>query len=91
MDKKALVEAISSKFKISKKDAAEKIKEYNMITEIAIKETVVSDKTKIGDYVVVEKKEIPARMYRNITTGEAFEVAAHVATKIKHTSVVKKC
>ena len=85
MDKKALVEAISSKFKISKKDAAEKIK------EIAIKETVVSDKTKIGDYVVVEKKEIPARMYRNITTGEEFEVAAHVATKIKHTSVVKKC
>lgn len=90
MDKKTLVEAIASKFEISKKDAAEKIKEYNVITEIAVKETAASDKTKIGDYVVVEKKEVPARMCRNPKTGEEIEVAAHVATKIKHTSVVKR-
>ena len=89
MNKSLLVSAVADELKITKKEATEKIKEYDIITRLAVEGTEVGEKTKIGNYVVVEKKEVPARTCRNPKTGETIEVAAHVATKIKHSSVVK--
>ena len=89
MDKKTLVAAVAAELEISKKEATEKINEYDVITRLAVEGTEAGEKTKIGNYVVVEKKEVAARTCRNPKTGETIEVAAHIATKIKHSSVVK--
>ena len=90
MKKTELVAAVAAKLQITKTEASRKIKEVDAVIEAAIGALEAEDKVKIGEYVAVEKKEVPARICRNPKTGEEIEKAAYVATKIKHTSVVKK-
>lgn len=89
MTKKELVSLLAEKLEITKTEAATKIADMNKIIEVIVAKLEVGAKAKIGDYVVVEKKEVPARICRNPKTGETFEVDAKVAVKVKATAAVK--
>lgn len=89
MKKSELVSALATKMEITKKAAAEKIADVNTIIEVIAAGLEVGDKAKIGDFIVVEKKEVAARTCRNPKTGEEIVVPAKVALKVKHTSAVK--
>lgn len=90
MKKSELVQAISEKMELSKAEAARRIDAMDVIVETIAETLEVGDKAKIGDYIVVEKKEVPARTGRNPKTGEVLNIAEKVVVKVKATAAAKK-
>ena len=90
MTKKELVKVISDAMKISQAEATRRIADINVMVETIAKALEVEDKAKLGDYIVVEKKLVPARIARNPKTGEEIQVAEKVAIKVKATAAAKK-
>lgn len=90
MKKSELVQAISEKMELSKAEAARRIDAMDVIVETIAETLEVGDKAKIGNYIVVEKKEVPARTGRNPKTGEALNIAEKVVVKVKATAAAKK-
>lgn len=90
MKKSELVQAISEKMELSKAEAARRIDAMDVIVETIAETLEVGDKAKIGDYIVVEKKEVPARTGRNPKTGEVLNIAEKVVIKVKATAAAKK-
>lgn len=90
MKKSELVQAISEKMELSKAEAARRIDAMDVIVETIAETLEVGDKAKIGNYIVVEKKEIPARTGRNPKTGEVLNIAEKVVVKVKATAAAKK-
>lgn len=90
MKKSELVQAISEKMELSKAEAARRIDAMDVIVETIAETLEVGDKAKIGDYIVVEKKEVPARTGRNPKTGEVLNIAEKVIIKVKATAAAKK-
>lgn len=89
MKKSDLLVHMSEKMEITKAEAARKITDLDSIIEVVAKELEVGDNVKLGNYVVIEKKLVPARTMRNIQTGEPLEVAEKVVIKVKARSTVK--
>lgn len=80
MTKIELVEALSEKTSLQKKDA-EKVLEVLVTTiQEALKNGIKVNMAGLGTFVVVEKK---ARVARNPKTGESVQVAAKRAPKFK--------
>lgn len=90
MKKSELVQAISEKMELSKAEAARRIDAMDVIVETIAETLEVGDKAKIGDYIVVEKKEVPARTGRHPKTGEVLNIAEKVVIKVKATAAAKK-
>lgn len=90
MKKSELVQAISEKMELSKAEAARRIDAMDVIVETIAETLEVGDKAKIGNYIVVEKKEVPARTGRNPKTGEVLNIAEKVVVKVKATAAAKK-
>lgn len=90
MKKSELVQAISEKMELSKAEAAIRIDAMDVIVETIAETLEVGDKAKIGNYIVVEKKEVPARTGRNPKTGEVLNIAEKVVIKVKATAAAKK-
>ena len=90
MKKSELVQAISEKMELSKAEAAKRIDAMDVIVETIAETLEVGDKAKIGDYIVVEKKEVPARTGRHPKTGEVLNIAEKVIIKVKATAAAKK-
>ena len=90
MKKSELVQAISEKMELSKAEAARRIDAMDVIVETIADTLEVGDKAKIGNYIVVEKKEVPARTGRNPKTGEVLNIAEKVVVKVKATAAAKK-
>ena len=90
MKKSELVQAISEKMELSKAEAARRIDAMDIIVETIAETLEVGDKAKIGNYIVVEKKEVPARTGRNPKTGEVLNIAEKVVVKVKATAAAKK-
>ena len=90
MKKSELVQAISEKMELSKAEAARRIDAMDVIVETIAETLEVGDKAKIGDYIVVEKKEVPARTGRHPKTGEVLNIAEKVIIKVKATAAAKK-
>lgn len=90
MKKAELVQAISEKMELSKAEAARRIDAMDVIVETIAETLEVGDKAKIGNYIVVEKKEVPARTGRNPKTGEVLNIAEKVVVKVKATAAAKK-
>lgn len=89
MTKKELVKAISDAMKISQAEATRRIADINVMVETIAKALEVEDKAKLGDYIVVEKKLVPARTARNPKTGEILNIDEKVAIKVKATAAAK--
>lgn len=90
MKKSELVQAISEKMELSKAEAARRIDAMDVIVETIAETLEVGSKAKIGNYIVVEKKEVPARTGRNPKTGEVLNIAEKVVIKVKATAAAKK-
>lgn len=90
MKKSELVQVISEKMELSKAEAARRIDAMDVIVETIADTLEVGDKAKIGNYIVVEKKEVPARTGRNPKTGEVLNIAEKVVIKVKATAAAKK-
>lgn len=90
MKKAELVQAISEKMELSKAEAARRIDAMDVIVETIAETLEVGAKAKIGNYIVVEKKEVPARTGRNPKTGEVLNIAEKVVVKVKATAAAKK-
>lgn len=90
MKKSELVQAISEKMELSKAEAARRIDAMDVIVETIAETLEVGSKAKIGNYIVVEKKEVPARTGRNPKTGEVLNIAEKVVVKVKATAAAKK-
>ena len=90
MKKSELVQAISEKMELSKAEAAKRIDAMDVIVETIADTLEVGDKAKIGNYIVVEKKEVPARTGRHPKTGEVLNIAEKVVVKVKATAAAKK-
>lgn len=90
MKKSELVQAISEKMELSKAEATRRIDAMDVIVETIAETLEVGSKAKIGNYIVVEKKEVPARTGRNPKTGEVLNIAEKVVVKVKATAAAKK-
>lgn len=89
MKKTEMIKVIAKEMGITQAEAGRKIKEVDTIIEAVVAELEVGAKTKVGDYISVEKKVVPARVCRNPKTGEEIKVEERVAIKIKATTAVK--
>ena len=89
MKKSELLKAISEAMGISKAEAARRLETVDAIFEVIAGNLETGAKVKMGDYVTVEKKLVPARECRNPKTGEMIQIEEKVAIKVKATAAVK--
>jgi nucleoid DNA-binding protein len=89
MKKEELVKLLAAAMGITKIEANKRINDMDAIVEVLAKELAVGAKSKIGKYIVVEKKEIPEKVCRNPKTGEEITVDKHIAVKVKHSAAIK--
>ncbi len=86
MNKKELIEKVSAKAFMSKKDTEVILNAFTATVTEALKE---GDKIQIVGFGTFEVQEKPARTGRNPKTGEPMEIAASRVPKFKFGKTVK--
>ena len=85
MTKVELVKGLSEEMKISKKEVEDFIRQIDTTMEFLAEQGY--EKTKVGKYIVAEKKAVPEKS--GIALGKPYTVKAHDILKIKETKALK--
>lgn len=87
MKKLEIIAKIAEELKITKVAAGEMLTNVDKIIEVLAKE---GSKSKIGEYITIETREVEEKEGRNPSNGEVLVIPAHTSVKVKATKALKE-